>query len=165
MQKIPAHILQKAITEAETLHIQDKALVMQRIEQMQPVLFESVAIQRQLNHDPNNIQLLFDILLVLQLALDHAGIELQPISQNLYIAELNKFSQQLSFSAGLTRIQHQQAMQQYFQSHKEPALLNWAQQTMAQAGVADMGRSESKQLTVAAMTLVNCIAIANVYER
>jgi len=146
---ITRQTLQQVTNTESHLHLHDKAVMMENIQRENPVLFDSIAIQRELGHDPEYIQVLFDMLLKIQLA-----FELNNKS------ELHKFSQQLSFGTGLSAEQHQQTIQQLHDTHKEPELLLWAQRIMTQAGFADMGTVESKQLTLAGITMVNCVANA-----
>ena len=160
MPAITHQILQRATTTESQLHLHDKAAMMDKIQRDNPVLFDSIAIQRDLGHDPEYIQVLFDMLLKIQLAFDLNNKSLPVISQQSYLSELHKFSQQLSFGSGLSAEQHRQTIQQLHDTHKEPELLLWAQRTMTQAGFADMGTIESKQLTLAGITMVNCVANA-----
>ena len=160
MPTITHQILQQATTEESQLHLQDKTVVMEKIQSENPVLFDSIAIQRDLGHVPEYIQVLFDMLLKIQLAFDLNNKSLPVISQQSYLSELHKFSQQLSFGSGLSAEQHRQTIQQLHDTHKEPELLLWAHRTMTQAGFADMGTIESKQLTLAGITMVNCVANA-----
>lgn len=160
MPTITQATLQQAIDKEALLTLQQKSDWMEQIQQGNPVLFDSVAIQRELGHDPEHIQVLFDMLLTIFIAIELQGLKLTTISQQSYLSELHKFSQQLAFNRDLNKEQYQQTMQHYHDTHKEPQLLLWAQQTMTESGFADMGRDESKQLTLAGITMVNCVADA-----
>ena len=135
-------------------------MMMEKIQLKNPVLFDSIAIQRELGHDSEHIQVLFDMLLKIQLAFELTNKSLPVISQQSYLSELHKFSQQLSFGSGLGTEQHRQTIQKLHDTHKEPELLLWTQRIMTQAGFSNMGTTESKQLTLAGITMVNCVANA-----
>ncbi len=158
MEKITSDNLQQAAAYTSTLPILEKSVVMDKIKSSQPVLFDSIAIQRELGHDPDNIQILFDMLLVISIALDQANLQIPTVTQGEYLTELSKFSKQMSFSAGLEPEQHAESQRQYRNHHSELTLLTWAQKVMTDAGFTDMGAAESKQLMLAGITLVNCVA-------
>lgn len=142
------------------MSLQEKVRSMEEIQADQPVLFESVEIQRQLGNELEDMQVLFDLLLVIHLALQQAGIALQPVSRELHLAELRKFSEQMNFTRELDAAGYQQVMQQYHANHAEVPLLLWAQKRMIDAGFADFGPAPVKHLMLAGVTLVNCIAVA-----
>lgn len=144
------------------MHLQDKVACMDEVQAEQPVLFESVAIQRQLGNEFDDIQVLFDLLLIIHLALKSESIELETVTQELHVAELRKFSEQLRFARDLDATGHQQVMQQYHENHAELPLLVWAQKRMIEAGIADFGPSPTKHLMLAGVTLVNCVAVAGI---
>jgi len=60
------------------MSLPDKVHCMEEIRVAQPVLFESIEIQRQLGNELEDMQVLFDLLLTIHLALDNANISLQP---------------------------------------------------------------------------------------
>jgi len=103
MPKITQATLQQAIDKEALLTLQQKSDWMEQIQQGNPVLFDSVAIQRELGHDPEHIQVLFDMLLTIFIAIELQGLQLTTISQQSYLSELRKFSQQLAFNRDLSK--------------------------------------------------------------
>jgi len=148
------------------MSLQEKVSCMDELQTKQPVLFDSVAVQRQLGNELDDMQVLFDLLLVIHLALRIEEVELETVSQELHLAELRKFSEQMRFTQDLaSNRQYQQVMQQYHDSHPELPLLVWAQKRMIEAGFADFGPSPTKHLMLAGVTLVNCVAKAGIRAR
>ena len=88
MPTITHQILQQATTEESQLHLQDKTVVMEKIQSENPVLFDSIAIQRELGHDPEYIQVLFDMLLKIHLAFELYNKSLPVISQQLSLIHI-----------------------------------------------------------------------------
>ena len=164
MPRISVDILQAAIAREAEMSLPDKVHCMEEIRIAQPVLFESIEIQRQLGNELEDMQVLFDLLLTIHLALDNADISLQPVTRELHLAELRKFSEHMNFTRDLNATQHQQVMQQYHNNHAELPLLLWAQKRMIDAGFADFGPAPVKHLMLAGVTLVNCIAAVDVME-
>lgn len=147
------------------MSLPEKVACMDEIQSEQPVLFESVAIQRQLGNEFDDMQVLFDLLLVIHLALRCEGIELETVSQQLHLTELRKFSEQMRFTHDLDANTYQQMMQQYHDDHAELALLVWVQRRMIEAGFADFGPSPTKHLMLAGVTMVNCVAESEIRAR
>ena len=68
------------------------------------------------------LQFLFDMLLTTVIAVELRGRQLPAVSQKICLSDLHKFSQQLTFTNGLSAEQYQQTMQHHHNMHKEPHL-------------------------------------------
>ena len=160
MPRISVDTLQAAIERESEMSLQDKVHCMEEIRAAQPVLFESIEIQSQLGNELEDMQVLFDQLLTIHLALENVNIRLQPVTRELHLSELRKFSERMNFTRDLDAAQYQQVMQQYHNNHAELPLLLWAQKRMIDAGFADFGPAPVKHLMLAGVTLVNCVAVS-----
>lgn len=158
MAKVTAKNLAHALQKVQSLNIKDKESICDEIYKEQPNLLASVIVQKQLGNSLQDIDVLLNILIVLYLALNDAGISISKVTTEEQEHQLNILKSTILFSEGLSDNLVKSSVNQYISNHKEPILLSYVIKTMQAAGFFEKTYENSKYLAQAGMNLVDCIA-------
>lgn len=156
MVKISIESLQKAITRADNLSIDEKVVLFDKIYIDQPNVLASILVQKQLGNSLEHIEVLLNILLVSYLSLEEAGISIVQISEE---------EQELQMEMLVTRVSNidsakVDSIKDYINANSERLLFAYACDEMTKAGLLELQEESSKYLIMAGINIVNCIAAA-----
>ena len=152
--------LAAAIRSAAKMGLREKEGVCDRVYAGQPNLLGSVLAVRSFGADMATIEVLLDILIVLQLAVEESGQVLATVTEADQERELRRFTASIRFAEGLSDNAFAQSFQQTTAYKREPLLLAHVIDVLKRGGIADFRNEASKYPFLAAMNLVNCIATA-----
>ena len=152
--------LAAAIRSAAKMGLREKEAVCDRVYTAQPNLLGSVLAVRSFGVDMATIDVLLDILIVLQLAVELSGQVLATVTEADQERELSRFTASVRFAEGLTGNAFAQAFKQATAYKREPFLLTHVVDVLKRSGIADFRDEASKYPFLAAMNLVNCVATA-----
>ncbi len=140
--------------------LQEKEGVCDRVFATQPNLLGSVLAVRSFGVDMATIEVLLDILIVLQLAVEESGQVLATVTEADQERELRRFKASVQFAEGLSGDVFAQLFKQTTAYKLEPFLLAHVFDVLKRSGIADFRDEASKYSFLAAMNLVNCVATA-----
>lgn len=140
--------------------LREKESVCDRVYVAQPNLLHSVLAVRSFGVDMTTIDVLIDILIVLQLAVEESGQVLATVTEADQERELRRFTASIRFAEGLSGDVLAQSIKQTTAYRREPFLLAHVMDALKRCGIADFRDEPSKYTFLAAMNLVNCIATA-----
>ena len=140
--------------------LREKEGVCDRVYTAQPNLLGSVLAVRSFGVDMATIDVLLDILIVLQLAVEESGQVLATVTEVDQERELRRFTASIRFAEGLSGNAFTQSFKQTTAYKREPFLLAHVVDVLKRSGIADFRDEASKYSFLAAMNLVNCIATA-----
>ena len=140
--------------------LREKESVCDRVYGEQPNLLGSVLAVRAFGVDMATIDILIDILIVLQLAIEESGHVLATVTEADQERELLRFTASIRFAEGLSGDVFAQSFEQTTAYKREPILLAHVVDVLRRGGIADFRGEASKYSFLAAMNLVNCIATA-----
>lgn len=152
--------LAAAIRAAAKMGLREKEGVCDRIYAAQPNLLGSVLAVRSFGVDMATLDVLLDILIVLQLAIEESGQVLATVTEADLERELSRFAAAVRFAEGLSGRAFAQSFKQTTAYKREPFLLAHVVDVLKRSGIADFRDEASKYSFLAAMNLVNCIATA-----
>jgi hypothetical protein len=152
--------LAAAITTAASMDIREKERVCDRIYAAQPNLLGSVLAQRSLGVSMPTIDVLFNILIVLYLAIEESGQLLAIVSEADQERELKRFTAAVRFTEGLGSDALAQSIEQTIAYRREKFLFAYVVGVLQRAGLTDLRSETSKYPILVAINLVNCIATA-----
>lgn len=164
----PAHLeptvtaahLAVAIGLAASMGIKEKEAVCDRIYAAQPNLLGSVLAQRSLGVTMQTIDVVLNIVIVLQLAIEESGQILATVSEADQERELQRFTAAVRFTEGLAGDAVPQSINQTTAYKREKFLLAYVVDTLQRTGLSELRDETSKFPFLAAINLVNCIATA-----
>ena len=140
--------------------LREKEGVCDRVYAAQPNFLGSVLAVRSFGVDMATIDVLLDILIVLQLAVEESGQVLAPVTEADQERELRRFTASIRFAEGLSGNVFAQSFKQTTAYKREPILLAHVLDVLKRSGIASFRNEASKYSFVAAMNLVNCVATA-----
>ncbi len=140
--------------------LREKEAVCDRVYAAQPNLLHSVLAVRSFGVDMATIEVLIDILIVLQLAVEETGQVLATVTEADQDRELRRFTASISFAEGLSDDALAQSFMQTTAYKREPFLLAHVMDVLRRNGITAFRDEASKYSFLAAMNLVNCIATA-----
>ena len=152
--------LAAAIRAAAKMGIREKEGVCDRVYAAQPNLLGSVLAVRSFGVEMPTIDVLLDILIVLQLAVEESGQVLAMVTDDDQERELRRFTASIRFSEGLSRDAFAQSFKQTTTYKREPFLLAHVVDVLQRSGIAEFRDEASKYPFLVGMNLVNCIATA-----
>ena len=152
--------LATAIRSAAKMGLREKEAVCDRVYAAQPNLLGSVLAVRSFGVDMATIDVLLDILIVLQLAVEESGQVLATVTEADQERELSRFTASVRFAEGLSRKAFAQSFKQTTAYKREPFLLAHVVDVLKRSGIAGFRDEASKYSFLAAMNLVNCVATA-----
>ena len=152
--------LATAIRSAAKMGLREKESVCDRVYTAQPNLLGSVLALRSLGVGVATIDVLLDILIVLQLAVEESGQVLATVTEADQERELRRFTASIRFAEGLSGNAFTQSFMQTTAYKREPFLLAHVVDVLKRSGIADFRDEASKYSYLAAMNLVNCVATA-----
>ena len=152
--------LAAAIRAAAKMGLREKEAVCDRVYAAQPNLLGSVLTVRSFGVEMSAIDVLLDILIVLQLAVEESGQVLGMVTEDDQERELRRFTASIRFSEGLSRDAFAQSFKQTTTYKREPYLLAHVVDVLQLSGIAASRDEESKYPFLVAVNLVNCIATA-----
>lgn len=106
------------------------------------------------------IDVLLDILIVLQLAVEESGQVLAVVMETDQERELRRCTASVRFAEGLSVNAFGQLFKQTTACRREPFLFAHVVDVLKRSGIADFRDEASKYTFLAAMNLVNCVATA-----
>lgn len=138
--------------------LREKEGVCDRVYAVQPNLLHSVLAVRSFGVDLATIDVLIDILIVLQLAVEESGQVLATVTEADQERELRRFTASIRFAEGLSGDAFAQSFKQTTAYKREPFLLAHVMDVLKRSGIADFRDDASKYSFLAAINLVNCVA-------
>lgn len=157
---VTADHLAVAIRLAASMGIREKETVCDRIYAAQPNLLASVLAQRSLGVTMPNLDVVLNILIVLQLAIEESGQMLAAVSVADQERELRRFTAAVRFTENLAIEAVPLSIKQAIAYKKEKVLLAYVVDALQCAGLSDLQDETSKYPVLTAINLVNCIATA-----
>lgn len=154
-----AHVA-AAIRSAAKMRLKEKEAVCDRVYTSQPNFLSSVLALRLNGVDMATIEVVIDILIVAQLAVEESGQELAIVTEADQERELRRFTASLRFAEGLKGDALAQSIKQTAAYRREPFLLAYVMDVLKRSGIAEFRNEASKYPFLAAMNLVNCLATA-----
>ncbi len=149
-----------AIKLAAPMGVKDKETVCDRIYAAQPNLLASVLAQRALDVTMPTIDVVLNILIVLQLAVEESGQTLATVAEADQERELERFTAAVRFTEGLTGDAVTQSFKQTTAYKREKFLLAYVVGKLQCNGLLNLRDERSKYPVLTAINLVNCIATA-----
>ncbi len=156
---VTEQVLSATLSELASINHRERALYTDKVKEQQPLLFDMVLMQKELQASVETLDAFLEILLVSHNAIDSTGAQIQHVSDQQMIDALNRFVTEIGFASGLTADLLKQSIQQYRQNHREPVLFRWALQRMTETGVTDFASDQQSSL-LAACTIVNCLTVS-----
>ena len=129
--------LASAIRSAAKMGLQEKEGVCDRVLATQPNLLGSVLAVRSFGVDMATIEILLDILIVLQLAVEESGQVLATVTDADQERELRRFKASVQFAEGLSGDVFAQSFKQTTAYKLEPFLLAHVFDLLKRSGIAD----------------------------
>lgn len=157
---VTAAHLAVAIRLAASKRIREKEAVCDRIYATQPNLLASVLAQRSLGVTLQTVDVVLNILIVLQLAIEESGQLLATVSEVDQERELRRFTAAVRFTDGVAGDAVLQSIKQTIGYKRETFLLAYVVDTLQRAGLSELRDGTAKYPFLAAINLVNCIATA-----
>jgi hypothetical protein len=158
MSRISIDTLNVAKSKIEAMDLRQKELLLDEIFQNQPHLLGLVLVQQTLGVSLEKIDFLLNILLNCFQAMKESGLKWPKISEDEIERQMDRFVATVNFAVDLGSALQDQSIQQYAEGHHEIALLAYVQ-AETESWLKRIKTEESdKNLIIAAMTFVNCIA-------
>jgi hypothetical protein len=152
--------LAAAIRSAAKMGLREKEGICDSVYTAQPNLLGSVLAVRSFGVDMATFDILLDMLIVLQLAVEESGQVLATVTEADQERELRRLTASIRFAEGLSGNAFTQSFKQTMAYKREPFLLAYVVDVLKRSGIADFRDEASKYSFLAAMNLVNCIATA-----
>ena len=160
MTRISMDILQSATAKIRTMDLQQKEQLAAEIFQHQPHMLGLVLVQHRLGVSMEKIDFLLTFLLTCFQAMKDSGLKWSKITEDEIDRQMNIFVKTVNFSKDMGNSLKNKSIQQYTAGHPELALLAFAQVETDNWLKSIMPEESDKNIVIAAMTLVNCIASA-----
>jgi hypothetical protein len=157
---VTADHLAVAIRLAASMGIREKETVCDRIYAVQPNLLGLVLAQRGLGVTMPNLDVVLNILIVIQLAVDESGQTLAPVSEADIERELRRFTAAVRFTENLPSETVPSSIKQTIAYKREQVLFAYVVDALQRAGLSDLQDETSKYPVLTAINLINCIATA-----
>ena len=152
--------LATAIRAVEKMGLREKETICDRVYAVQPNFLSSVLAVKAFGVSIATIDVLIDILIVIQLALEERGEVLATVAEADQDRELRRFAASIRFADGLSGDALVGSFKQMTAYKREPFLLAHVMDMLKRSGIADFRDEASKYAFLAAMNLVNCVATA-----
>ena len=158
---VNAEHLAAAITAVAALDIRQKEEVCDRVHVTQPNLLASVLALPRLGVSVETVDVIVHILMTLHLAVEHSGQILATVSEEDQERQLRNLAAavRLAECSGHEG-QDEQAFLQTPAYRKESMLLAYVLGRLQSSGIVDQREEHAKYAMLAAINLVNCIAMA-----
>jgi hypothetical protein len=156
---VTAAHLAVAIRLAASKGIREKEAVCDRIYATQPNLL-AVLAQRSLGVTRQTVDVVLNILIVLQLAIEESGQLLATVSEADQERELRRFTAAVRSTDGVAGDAVLQSIKQTIGYKRETFLLAYVVDTLQRAGLSELRDGTAQYPFLAAINLVNCIATA-----
>ncbi len=157
---ISAAHLAASIVAVKAMDVRQKERVCDRIHAEQPNLLASVLALPRLGVSMQTVDNLFNMLIVLTLAIDNSGQRLATVIEADQERELQRLVATVRFSEGLDAAAMGQSIQQTTAYKRESFLLAYVYDAIQRAGLTDVKDEAAKYAILAAINLVNCMATA-----
>ena len=142
------------------MSVKEKEGVCDRIYVAQPNLLGSVLALKSFGVDMHTIDVLLNILIVIQLAIEESGQVLATIMEDDQDRELCRFTAAVGFTEGLSPSETGASIRQSVAYKREPFLFAYVFDAIRRADLFEFRDEMAKYPFLAAMNLVNCIASA-----
>ncbi len=150
--------ISEAIIKASAMTIVEKEAEFDVIYKEQPNLLASVIVQQQMGSALEQLDVLFNILLVVHLSLRAAGVQIPTVTVEEQDRQLRLFAARVRFSEGLEGPLFNQVLQQTLNDCPEEYLYAYVLNDIKQTGLAAVKTESAKYLIMAGLNLVNCIS-------
>ena len=154
--------LANAIVLHSRMSLAERVRICDEIKIQQPALLTWVLGLSPLGVPMTYVGNMLEVLSVIHIAIKESGIRLREITENEQEAEFHRFVKTLQLYEELDDELKQQSIVQHVGYQKEPALMAHVINVLQSSGVMAKGHPNSKYVSMAAFTLVGCIANAEV---
>lgn len=157
---VSAEHLADAITAAGAMSLKEKEGICDTLYAAQPNLLGTVLVLPSLGVTMETVDVVLNILIVLHLAVEKSGQTLAAVSEQDVERQLHRFTATVLFAEGLDAHAFEQSLQQTVAYREQPVLLAHVIDVLRRSGITDQPHENAKYPMMAAINLVNCIAIA-----
>lgn len=158
MSRISFDTLKVPRSKIEAMDLRQKELLLDEIYQNQPHLLGLVLVQQTLGVSLEKIDFLLNILLNCFQSMKESGLKWSKITEDEIEKQMDRFVATVNFATDLGSSLQNQSIQQYIDGHHEIALLAYVQVETENWLKRIKPEESDKNLIIAAMTFVNCIA-------
>ena len=160
MPKLSIKNVADSVTHVTQMNLKEKEEQLDVIHKEQPNLFSSILVLHKTGRTYEEMDVLFHILLVAQLALKESDTKIEMISEDLQEQQLARYIGHVKFMDDLSEKDRDRALSDYMENHSEMPLMAYVIKQMKVAGFPYKQDEDSKVLMLCGMNLVNCIAAA-----
>jgi O-glycosyl hydrolase len=165
MSRISASIVSRAGTKIKAMDIHQKELMLDEIYHNQPNILGLVLIQQRLRVSLQKMDFLLSLFLVCYQAMKDSGLAWPVITEEDIKQQMDHLIASVHFDKDLNNTLQGLPLQQYVENFPEKPLLAFIQ-AETEIWLAETTPEESdKNIIIAAMSLVNCIAFATTKEQ
>lgn len=160
MDRLDVSSINAAIDTVSAMSKDERQHALDTVQKWQAPLYDEIISLGNTGATVEQQEVLIELLLIIQLALISADIELEAISRLDYEKQLSRYIGHHAFIEGLSEKDSERATKDYVDTHSETALLAFAIKLMTVAGFTDNNDDVSKHLLLSGVSLVNSIAMA-----
>jgi len=157
MPRVRPDHLAAAIAKASAMSMAEKEAEFDVIYQEQPNLLASVIVQQTMGNSLEQMEVLLNILLVIHLSLQEAGVVMATVSEEEQERQLRRLTEGVQFAHSLDDHSLTVVLNQMIEDHPEKWLFAFAFDEMMKAGFPQLKQECSKYLIMCGLNLVNCL--------